>query len=97
MTVVLFSCVTSNKTRGNDLSLHKERFELDIMKNLFSEEAVRHWNGLRREVVKSPSLEVFKKHLVIVLRGVVLWEILVIGLDLMILEVFFNLSDSMIL
>ena len=49
--------------------------------------------------MESPSLEVFKKHLDIVMRDMVYWEILVIGrqLDWMILEVFSNLGDSMIL
>jgi len=44
---------------------------LGIRKNLFSERVVKYWNRLPREVLKSLSTEVFKKHVDVALMDMV--------------------------
>lgn len=53
----------SSRTRQKELKLHQERFRLHIKKKFFTKRLLKHWTRLPREVVKSPWLEVLKKHL----------------------------------
>ncbi|RMC06346.1 hypothetical protein DUI87_15778 [Hirundo rustica rustica] len=57
----LFSQVTSNRTRGTSLKLNHRRFRQGIRKNFFTKMVVKHSNRLPRDLMESPSLEVYKK------------------------------------
>ncbi|KFV03728.1 hypothetical protein N339_12506, partial [Pterocles gutturalis] len=47
----------------NRVKLKEGRFRLDIRKKFFTMRVVRPWNRLSREVMDTPSLEVFKARL----------------------------------
>jgi len=68
----LCSVVPSDRTRGNGHKLKQRKLELKPRKNFFPLRVTEPWPRLSREVVESPSLEIFKARLATVLCSL-LW------------------------
>lgn len=80
--------VRSDILQGCGCKLCQTRFRLDIGKDFFKG---RCWNGLLKKVLESPSLGVFKECTGVTPEDIVQWWHLVI------LKVFSNLGDAVIL
>jgi len=64
--VLLCSCITFKKKKEEK----KKRARL-LLLFIYTQIMIRHWNRLPREVVESPSLQVFKKRVDVALRNMV--------------------------
>ena len=59
----LFAAVPSDRTRGNGHKLEPRKLQLNPRKNFFPLRVTEPWPRVPREVVESPSLEIFKTRL----------------------------------
>jgi len=67
----LFPVVPSDRTMGTGHKVEHRKFSLKMRKNFFPLRVMEHWNRLPREVVESPSLEIFNTCLDAVLCNLV--------------------------
>jgi len=59
----LFSEVCGSKTRPNGHKLKHRKLHTNVHKKFFTMRVTEHRNRLPKEVVESPSIEIFKTHL----------------------------------
>jgi len=64
---MFFSAVPSDRTRGSVHTLTHRRFPLNIRKGFFDARVTECWHRLPRKAMESPSLEIFRHHLDVVL------------------------------
>ncbi|KAK4815339.1 LOW QUALITY PROTEIN: hypothetical protein QYF61_000171, partial [Mycteria americana] len=70
----LFPVVPRDRGRDNGHKPKPRRFSLNIRRHFFTVRVTKHWHRLPRVVVESPSLEIFRSHLDMVL-GNQLWAV----------------------
>jgi len=58
-----FFTISSTGLGGHEFKLRKQQIHLDIQKHFFSFKVIDEWNGLPETVVKSHTVDTFKKKL----------------------------------
>jgi len=59
--------VPSDRTRSNEQKLKHRRFPLNVKKPFLTVKVTKYWHRMPREVVESPSLEIIKSSLDMIL------------------------------
>ena len=59
----LFPVACSDRARSNGQKMEPRKFHINMQKNFLTVKVTEHWNRLPREVLESPSLEIFNTHL----------------------------------
>ena len=60
---IFFQIQSSNRTRGHNCKIVKQRSHLDIRKYFLSQRVVNTWNSLPQTIVDADSVNLFKNRL----------------------------------